>query len=245
VLGNPGSDLVTAYDFTGSGTLQAVSLTASDLGNPAPVRKYYALECFAERIWDGQWSLQASYTWAHNYGNDEGWVLSDNDQTDAGLTILYDSPSIMNNAYGNLANDVRHQFKVFGNYALTDELRLGASALLRSGTPINKFGYSHDPLLGDNYDAHYLLAPRGSLGTMPWVFNLDLGLTYTPKHLGGGLKDRVSAILAVFNVLNRHTPLRYFDVVNQDASGTPEPRYGIPTAFQDPRSLRVSLALKF
>ena len=245
VLGNPGSDMETAWDFTGSGTPQEIRLTSADLGQPKPIRKYYAIEFVGEREWDGKWSLQGSYTWSHSYGNDEGQVLSDNDQTDAGLTIMFDSPYVMNNSYGNLANDVRHQFKLFGNYALTNYLNLGINANLRSGSPINKFGYTSDPLLGDNYDAHYLLAPRGSLGMMPWVFTMDLSLTYNGKNLTGFMKDRVTASIGLFNLLNTSTVLRYNDVFNLDSSGTPNPAYGTPASYQSPRSLRAYVAFRY
>ncbi|MFZ9682361.1 MAG: TonB-dependent receptor [Cephaloticoccus sp.] len=87
VLGNPGSGMQTAWDFEDGNGVVPVTLTAEQLGYSPGIRKYVAVELIAEKVWDGKWSAQFSYTWSQNYGNTEGWVLSDNDQDDAGITI--------------------------------------------------------------------------------------------------------------------------------------------------------------
>ncbi len=69
--------------------------------------------------------LNAVYTWSHSWGNNEGYVRSDNGQDDAGLTTLFDQPGLLDNAYGDLPNDRRHQVKLYGAYAVTEDLTLG------------------------------------------------------------------------------------------------------------------------
>ena len=108
-----------------------------------------------EKIWDGKWSAQFSYTWSQNSGNTERRVLSDNDQDDAGITIQFDTPALQTNSYGYLANDRRHAFKFFGAYALTDELTLGTNLRLTSGRGLNKLGWYNDPVVGTAYGADY------------------------------------------------------------------------------------------
>ena len=40
----------------------------------------------------------------------EGSVLSDNGQTDAGLTVLFDHPGLMDHSTGYLANDINNNY---------------------------------------------------------------------------------------------------------------------------------------
>jgi hypothetical protein len=243
VLGNPGRPIRTYYDFNEDGEISAneqAILTPEMLGYPSAVRKYYAVELAIEKIWDGKWNAQFSYTWAHSFGNYEGWVLSDNGQTDAGITILFDSPDLTRQSYGNLANDRRHQFKLFGSYALTSELTLGANVLLSSGRPKNKFGIYNDSILGTSYGPDYFLVPRGTAGTTPWVFNTDLSLVYRPKWA----KDRVTCSLDIFNILNRRTVTEVVETAQNSAGGN-EPTFGLPTAFQRPRYIRMSVRLEY
>ena len=62
--------------------------------------------------------MDATYTWSHSWGNNEGFVRSNNEQDDAGLT---------DGAAGNLPNDRRHQVKMFAALAVTDALILGSN----------------------------------------------------------------------------------------------------------------------
>lgn len=242
VLANPGKSIRMFWDFDGSGTLDSneeALLTPEMLQYPVASRKYYSLELYAEKVWDKKWYANASYTWAHSYGNYEGWVLSDNDQDDAGITILFDSPLATTNTYGNLPNDRRHQFKAFGAYAINSELTLGANLLVASGRPLNKIGLIVDPVRGGASN-DYMLAPRGTLGTTDWVFRADLSLTYRPKWG----KDRLSARFDVFNILNG-SAVTEVEEVSQTAAGASEPSYGVAKAWQTPRYFRLSVGVDF
>lgn len=246
VLGNPGKDMQTAWDFDGDGVLEDVLLTKEDLMFPKAKRKYYSAEFFAEKVWDGKWTAQFSYTWAHSYGNSEGWVLSDNGQDDAGITLLFDTPDLTANSYGNLPNDVRHQFKLFGAYALTPELTLGANTYVKSGRPINYLVNVEDSVVGSAYGNDYFGQPRGTAGETSWVVNLDLSLRWSPKSLGAFLSDRCTFQVDVFNVLNRQSVTEVYERAEEDQLiNTANPRYRIPTSWQSPRYVRFSVGIEY
>ena len=244
VLGNPGRDMRTNWDY-GDG-LEEVILTKDDLAFPEATRKYYSVELFTEKVWDGKWTAQFSYTWAHSYGNTEGMVLSDNGQDDAGITVLFDTPDLTRNTYGNLPNDVRHQFKMFGSYAITPDLVLGMNSFLKSGRPVNRLVNYLDSVVGDAYGNDYHGVPRGTVDNTSWVFNLDLSLRWQPKNLGAFLSDRVSFQVDLFNVLNLDKPTEEYEYFEEDGNlGSINPRYGIATSWQTPRYVRFSLGIEY
>jgi hypothetical protein len=243
VLGNPGRQIRTFWDFNKDGAISAneeAVLTKDMLGYPAAKRKYYAVEVALEKVWNGKWNAQLSYTWSQSFGNYEGWVLSDNGQDDAGITILFDTPDLMLNSSGYLANDRRHQFKAFGSYALTPELTLGANLLLASGRPKNKFVNYPDRVVGGAYGPDYFSGFRGAAGTMPWQFNANLSLIYRPKWG----QDRVTMGLDIFNVLNRKAILETVETYETSAGGL-EPTYGLANAWQRPRYFRLSFGYDY
>jgi hypothetical protein len=243
VLANPGQPIRMFWDFNGNGTLEAreeARLTPQQLQYPSATRKYNAVELFGERMWDGKWNAQVSYTWAQSYGNYEGWVLSDNGQDDAGITQMFDSPLLTRNTYGKLPNDRRHQFKGFGSYALTKDITLGLNQLIASGRPKNRIGTTVDAVAG-NYGVAYLLAPRGSVGTTDWVWKTDLALTYRPKI--GNLR-RVTFQLDVFNIFNNKAVTEVVETA-EDAAGGVDRKYGVASSWQSPRSTRLAVSLDF
>ncbi len=246
VLTNPGNPMTVSIDF-GSGTAEKVTLPAADLGYPESVRKYYALELFAERLWDGKWYGSFNYTWSHSYGNNEGYVRSDNAQDDAGLTTLFDQPGLLDGGFGDLPNDRRHSFKIFGAYKLTEEIQVGANVLVESGRPINGFGVHPTDLFAQAYGAESFfingeLAPRGSLGRTPWTHRLDLSLKYKPDF--AWVKNRLTLGLDVFNVFNTDIVREVYEIAEFDI-GDPDPEFGSPTARQTPRYIRISAEFAF
>ncbi len=243
VLANPGRPIHMFWDFNGNGTLDTnedAHLTVEQLGYPAAVRTYYSMELAVEKVWNGKWSAQFSYTWSQSYGNYEGWVLSDNGQDDAGITQLFDTPDLTRNTNGNLPNDRRHQFKLFGAYSINPELTLGANVLLSSGRPINSIGTYNDAIVGTAYGASYLLAPRGSIGTTDWVFKTDLSLVYRPKWG----KDRLTMSLDIFNILNNRAVTEVVET-SQNAAGGADLTYKLPSSWQTPRYTRLSVGFEY
>jgi hypothetical protein len=243
VLANPGRPIHMFWDFNGNGTLDAsedAHLSVAQLGYPTAVRKYNAVEFTLEKVWDGKWNAQFSYTWSQSYGNYEGWVLSDNGQDDAGITQLFDTPDLTRNTYGKLPNDRRHQFKAFGSYAVTPEVSLGLNMLLSSGRPINEIVPYNDSILGTAYGVSYLGVPRGSAGFTDWQFRTDLSLVYRPKWS----KERLTFSLDIFNLFNARTATEVFESKLDDGFD-PDPRWGAPTSWQTPRYMRLSANFEY
>lgn len=243
VLANPGRPIHMFWDFDHDGTLEAneeATLSVEQLGYPSAERKYNAVELTMERVWDGKWNAQFSYTWSQSYGNYEGWVLSDNGQDDAGITQLFDTPDLTRNTYGKLPNDRRHQFKAFGSYAMTPELTLGLNSLLSSGRPINEIVPYNDSVLGTAYGVSYAGVPRGSSGTTEWQFRMDLSLIYRPKWA----KERLTLGLDIFNLFNGRTATEVFESKLTDGFD-PDYRFGAPTSWQAPRYIRTSVSYEY
>lgn len=248
VLTNPGTSISTYYDTDGDGTIEPVELDGASLGYPEPTRKFHSLQVAFQRSWDDDWMLQGSYVWSHSYGNAEGYVKSDNDQSDAGLTTDWDFPALMDGAYGNLPNDRRHTFKVFGAYQLTDAIRVGANLLVQSGRPLNGFGASYpadenwaDYGYGQTYyrqDGTFL--PRGSYGRTPWVVQLDLSAQYDMEISGADVTLGVD----VFNALGADAVVGYDENAESDP-GTLNPTFLLATGYQAPRYVRFSATVRY
>ena len=250
VLTNSGKAMNIFVDMDGDGTLEEVNLSATQLGYPKSVRKYHALAFTLDRAWEGVWFLQGSYTWSKSYGNNEGYVRSDNGQGDAGMTTLFDQPGLLEGPYGNLPNDRHHQFKLFGAWQFAADWKASALTHIASGRPKNCFGnHSTDEFAGAycaeafycdlSDDGTYtpVLYPRGSLGNTPWTFRLDLGLEYRPQWAGKRLGVRAD----VNNVFNSGRVLEVNEV-GELGPGDRNPNYGLPVTFQAPRGVRFSVS---
>jgi len=240
VLFNPGRSVTFMADRTGSGKLAPVTLSVADLDMPEPVRKYYAVQFEVERSFSSQLSMRGSYTWSHNYGNFEGWVKSDNEQNDPGISAAFDGPDFVANTYGNLPNDRRHVFKLYGLYRPLPKFTIGVTNTLSSGRPINKMGQPPSEPGDSGYANSYMMVPRGSLGTTPWVWELNTSLGYRVDWKK--VQGRVA--ISVTNLLNRHT-ITKFNEFYEDANNVKFMYYGIPREFQIPQSVQATFELKF
>lgn len=257
VLANPNQPISLYYDIDHDGDLDPIELTAAQLGFPDSKRKYQALEFFWERGWRDDWFLQGSYTYAKSRGNNEGFVRSDNGQNDAGLTTNFDQPGLLDGGYGYLPNDRRHTLKLFGAYKVAEDWMVSGNFLLQSGRPRNCFGQHPTDLsayqygsesfycdLTDNGTYDPVLYSRGSLGRTPWIRSLDLGVEYRPAWAG----DRFAVKVDVFNVLNTHKATEVREIGELDGAadfGGPviqDPTFGLPTTFQQPRGVRLSVS---
>jgi outer membrane receptor protein involved in Fe transport len=269
VVINPGDDVTVILDATGHPLDdQVVTFSAEDLGYPSAQRDYYALTFDFERPWDGQWMLQGSYTLALSEGNYEGQVKSDVGQDDVGITQDFDQPALVDGSYGLLPNHRAHQFKVFGAYALTESLTVGANATVLSPRHFGCLGLhppDGDPLtpvLNAVYGAASwfcsptgaaatgVSTPRGSQLESDWTTQLDLSFRYAlPEAVPGDLTLR----LDIFNVFNSDAVTSVEEVGSDGAGGrlTLVPAlgggdaYGFPASYQAPRFVRVGFAWEF
>lgn len=252
VLGNPGEPITLQVDIDGDGDLDPIELTSQMLGYDTSVRKYKAVELFFERTWDDVWFLQGSYTYAKSYGNNEGFVRSDNGQDDAGLTTLFDQPGLGDGSYGRLPNDRPHTLKLWGAWKFAPDFTLSANVLAQSGRPKNCFGWHPTDTYAQAYEAESFycggqLVPRGSRGRTSNVTSLDMGIEYRP----GWAEHKLAFKLDATNILGEQTATEVAETgdldVEYDDNGaiigyTPDPSYGTPTAFQEQRTVRLSLS---
>jgi hypothetical protein len=243
VLANPGEEVTIFADTNCDGSADSLyTFDSADSGYPKAERKYHSVELTLNRAWDDVWTMNTSYTWSHSYGNSEGLVKSDNGQGDAGLTTDFDFPELMDGAYGNLPNDRRHQLRLRGAYAVTENLIISANLRIESGRPKNIFGVDHPngrPAYGSTYyivnsDGEFSKNSRGSAGETPWISTLDLSAAYTMQVSDADVKFKVD----VFNALDSHT-VRY----NQENERFSTFRF--PRVYQTPRSVQLSASVDF
>jgi hypothetical protein len=253
VLTNPGVDVTVTTDPDGDGPLanQAYTIPGADLNYPESIRKYAAIDVTFEKAWDGVWMLNGAYTWSHSWGNNEGYIRSDNGQDDAGLTTLFDQPGLLDGASGNLPNDRRHAVKVFGSYQITEQLNLGMNAQWQTGRPKNAFGFHPTDLFAQAYGSESFyangeLVPRGSLGTTSSTLTIDVTASY---DLQLSEEFDLNLRMDVFNLLGSETVTEVSEIYDDEGfaagSGKVNPTFGLPTNWQTPRFVRLSASIKF
>ncbi len=252
-LFNPGKGHTFGMDTDGDGLIDPGSLkyySASEIGVPEGKRDYSAVQFELTRHSEVlNWTAQ--YTWSHSYGNNEGGVNSDNGQTDTGVSSYLDFKASSIGANGNLPNDRRHIFKFYGSYSLNDNWAVGWNSSLLDGRPKNAMGLSFPsdhpfitPGYGDTYyrlvNGKYVFTPRGGMGRQPWVFNLDMSLSYSFNI--NSVQGRAS--LDLFNLLDTQQSLSVSDQT-ESQSGTANQYYGMSQAFQTPRQMRLGISVNF
>jgi len=251
-LFNPGR----ANDFlvdNGDGTYTTEHFSSEDLTHFPLKRKYAALDLWLEHQFDGKFFYRLDYTFSKNYGNTEGQLLSDLGQADVSQSQAWDDVSLMVGSNGLLPNNRKHQFKAFGYWQATDEWMFGANVLIRSGRPkqcLSYIGPDQDDPVG-YLDSYFFCVdsnkvhPRGTFGSLPWEYKLDLTAAYSPRW-ATGLRFR----LDVFNVLNKQVVqnqvVQYHggNTVEQTTPGV-SPAYGRTISFSDPRTFRISAQYDF
>lgn len=232
-----------------------------------PKRTYKALEIQVDRAWDDKWSMNASYTLSYSEGNAEGPVNTDTNFGDAGRTENFDDPFVNLNGNGPLANDHRHQFKVRGSYAISDNWSVGGDLNARSGAPITAFGVGN-PFNWKSYHSYYICedkctaeqafpnpqegdtwstadrvfshSPRGGAGRMPWIFNLGASVTYT-REFG---PSTFRAKFAVYNLLDQQKPVYVYQEL-EPGVGDRNEFFGKERFISSPRFGQLILSLDF
>lgn len=260
VLLNPGEDLiitptVDTFPFLAG---QEITISSDILGIPRAERTYQALELSFERPWDGKWSLQGSVVLAKSEGNIEGGVKSDNGQDDTGLTQDFDEPGWTDGSFGLLPNHRGQTFKLFGSYAITDSITVGANALVQSPRAygcIGPYPFNDGRALNTTITANYcngVLTPRGTQFDGSWTKRIDASLSWDIPL--SAIPGRVQLRAEAFNIFNFEGVSDRNEVgtlsVTPTAPGTigasvADPNYKNITAYQAPRSIRVGLSYQF
>lgn len=243
------------------GNLQARSANLKGLAvSPKPERRYTGVTFNVNKRFSNNFWMDAQYTYARVRGNYNGLYDADNSYAAPNGSNFYDTPELVLNRKGPLANDRPHSGRVAGYY----EHNVGPGRLLGglifsafSGVPRNYIG-----ALIPGYQVVFLL-PRGSAGRTPMVSQVDLKLSYR-QNLGKELSLEVFADF--FNLFNTRTALltddNYtFDMVAPIVGGTKEdlavaknvggqavnvnPNFGNARLFQAPFNARMGLRLLF
>jgi hypothetical protein len=277
VLANPGSDITVRLD--GDCTVdprqcEVVTLSAADLGYVKPVRKYDAVEFQVNKAFNGVYGFDFSYTRQKVRGNYEGSVKSDNNQDDAGLTQDFDQPGFQEGAFGILANERKHTFKLFGSFKPVDWMTLGTNITVQSPRNFSCIGNYPDPA---NFAAAYGAAsfycsvPSQKNGTSFANGGTDLdlatvgdnGVSYLVprgsafkgnwfKNIDLGAQFNMPAALGnssfrvdVFNVFNWKSKIDFVEFGENDFEYTPRADYGLVTGYQAPRRIQFTLSMRF
>ena len=231
------------------------------MGYKKPRRTYKAIEFQIDRAWDGKWAFNASYLLSKSEGNMEGPVNSGTGYNDTNLVQYYDHPAV-NERYGVLFNDARHQIKLRGSYKLNEMWSFGATLSARSGGPITAYGVRWP---NDNRSAggpseysgggsgwlcvancsdyktrELVYSPLGAFGRMPWVYDLGANVTWTLPVEGIDLKARFS----VYNLLNRQTVVNVHSRY-ESTPGNRMPYFGEGTVWQPPRYMNLVVTWNF
>jgi outer membrane receptor protein involved in Fe transport len=121
------------------------------------------------------------------------------------------------------------------------------SAYAISGRPKNARGNCPVDIDPDAYEQYCFFAfgepsPRASAGRLPWLYNIDMGLRYTPSFY-----DRLTLGVDVFNILDFHKETRIQEAIQQagDETAPADPSYGAAVYYQEPRYFRFSARWMF
>ncbi|WP_045767819.1 TonB-dependent receptor [Xanthomonas albilineans] len=253
ILFNPGRTNTFSLANSNGGRTQ-FTMSKSDWGfDNAAKRNYASVNLYLERPFDGKWSTRVDYTWSRNFGNTEGQLKSDIGQADVSKTRDWDAAALMDWAGGYLANDRRHQVKLYGVYQVAPEWMVSANLRIQSGTPRNCLGYfsangtdesstAGDPIgYGSAYHTCGGSPSRpGDAGRTPWTKQVDLGLIYRPAFAD----QKLAFGLQVFNLLNERKPIQQF-AAWESGPYTVLNTYGMGNYFQTPRYLLLSLSYDY
>jgi len=262
VIFNPGkSNRFTFANADGVGRTE-VTMNKADWGfTEGAKRKYYALDLYFGHPFDGKWEARIDYTFSRSYGNTEGQVKSDIGQDDISKTQDWDAAALMEDSSGLLANNRKHQIKMRGSYAITDEWMVSGAIRVQSGGPKSCLGYYAGGLLdGDGNPGGYGPAGTDPIGygssyhfcngqvyhpgddSQPWTKNIDLALTYRPAFAD----HKLAFGLNIFNVTNERKPLATNASYETDSGpGIVNNQYDMGTYFQTPRYMRLTATYDF
>jgi hypothetical protein len=263
LLGLPGLESVE-YFITNPSPDTA---TVTDLGArfEEPIHDYDSVEFYADKRFADNWGVQASYRWSRLEGNFEGFYRNDNDQSDPGITSLFDFPTddpsytaiavpqfgargdirfLGALGKGPLPLDRPHQFKVFGNYAFDMGLNVGLGMTIGSGVPLTALaanpvyenaGEIPETPRGAGFQTVDGFRERGEIQQEVAV-HADYAFRF------GG--RRLIVLADVFNVFDTQNVVDY-DNYTESTFTDPNPDFGTRLAYQLPRRVRFGVRFEF
>ncbi|MCC7415634.1 MAG: TonB-dependent receptor [Acidobacteria bacterium] len=260
----PGAESVE-YFITNPGPETPVT---GNLGVPVSFEhaehRYNALVLEASRRLADNWSLQASYRYSRTTGTFEGFFRNDNDQSDPGITSLFDFPTddptyvslgralgfrgdiryLGSAGAGPLPNDRRHQGKVYGSYMLPVGLNLGIGLNVGSGRPLTALaanpvytnaGEIPETPRGDGFETE-----DGFRTRTPFEYSVDAHIDYALRFGA----QRLVLLADAFNLFDTQR-VRDYDDYTENSFESPNPDFGRRLAYQDPLTMRFGLRFEF
>ena len=233
-ISNPGQGIgttVTFYDYYFNNRPNGDVVNNFTAPSDGASREYKAVQLTARKRYSDNWQLLANYVWSELEGNYDGAFQVSTGQLDPTINSAFDYADFAINATGKLSLDREHQFRVDGTYRFdqgwASGLTLGASAYWKSGFPLNAYGYS-----AAYNNQELFLVERGSLGTGPDEYEIDLHFNYPVK-----ISERyeLNLLVDVFNVLDRQSITRLDERFNRPSdiacTGVDGDGSGIPGAL--------------
>jgi hypothetical protein len=228
-------------------------------GFPDPERIYRAVEIELNKRFTNGWQLLSNWRIASLRGNYEGHLRNDNNQTDPGISSLFDFTAGDFNllgsqfAVGPLNTDRRHIVNIYGSYAFGQQglarrlkgLNLGAGLHMESGVPVSE--YLAQPVYANAGEVP--VGGRGSQGRTPFYARLDLHADYTWNLYE---RWRLTLVGDFFNVTNNRR-VRLFDQFRESQAGQLNPDFLQPFSastllrlgYHAPFNMRLGLKLEF
>jgi len=211
-----------------------------------PVRRYSAIELTVNNNTPA-YSFGASYVLSRSYGNYVGVYNQDYGFTNANTGPAFTIPLLMEDAEGLLPNDRPNVFKIFGSYATSFGLGMGAFFTWQTGTPLSEFG-----LYDGSIFRQVNLRPRGTWGRAPDIWDLNLRFAYDLGGRIGAGRFAPRLLLDVFHAFSQEEPVAFDQVhyfaVDENrvpAPGSVNPFFMQPTAYQPPMAIRAGLEVGF
>jgi hypothetical protein len=262
----PGADSVE-YFITNPGANTPV---AGNLGVPITfeeaIHDYDAVTLTADKRFGSGWGLQSSYRWSRLHGNFEGFFRNDNDQSDPGITSLFDFPTndptyaeiggpqegfrgdirfLGAAGAGPLPLDRPHQFKVYGTRVFPMGVTVGLGFNAQSGTPLTALAanpvYDSDGEIPETPRGAGFETVDGFRDRTPWTSTFDVHVDYRIPLPG---VSNVTLVADVFNLLDTQDVTGY-DNYTESAFQVPNPDFGRVIAYQTPRLLRIGARLSW
>jgi hypothetical protein len=241
-----GTEPLPGGGFAGPGTLNTWLNTVF----PDPKNIYESLDLTVDKKAE-RYTLSASVTWSHTYGNYEGVGQSSNGQSDANITSTWDYAPYVGN--GPLPLDHTWNAKLFGSYTWDlygGLLSVGGSATLLTGAPRTIFDDGRSTTVATQFTN---LDPGGYGNATPMNFQYgNNGRENTQKlvnlHFDYAYRFSTTVKLTpsidIFNVANTRTGTVHDDYGTTQA-GTTNPNFGYLSQWLAGRSYRWGVKLTF
>jgi len=216
---------------------------------PNPQRNYQAVEFELNKAFSNNWLMVANFRVGHLAGNYEGAFRNDNNQSDPGISSLFDLTDGQLGLLGQqlgigpLNTDRRYVLHILPSYTIpkgfVKNMAVGVGINVQSGTPLTTLAAQE--IYGNAGEVP--INGRGDLGRTPVIGTVDTHLEYPIKFTES---KQLKLSFDAFNIANtRRTILSTQSVDLGFATPNLDFNNHVPLVFQPPFSARLSAAFTF